>query len=194
MSTRSDRIRENRNPLLGGLLLIFGGLLALVAQFVPDSWGFSYGLVVLLGLGAAFILAGILSRHTGWFIPGGILTGIGAGVALVDGPLARLLPANLLPVDDGGLFMLAFAGGWFLITVLTAIFTDETQWWPLIPGAIMALIGLAAGFGRVFATVLSLLGQLWPLALILVGLYVLFAGRRSRRHDADAVEKLVEKA
>jgi len=194
MSTRSDRIRENRNLLLGGLLLIFGGLLALVAQFVPDSWGFSYGLVVLLGLGAAFILAGILSRHTGWFIPGGILTGIGAGVALVDGPLARLLPANLLPVDDGGLFMLAFAGGWFLITVLTALFTDETQWWPLIPGAIMALIGLAAGFGRVFATVLSLLGQLWPAALILVGLYVLFAGRRSRRHDADAAEKLVEKA
>lgn len=189
MSTRSDRIRENRNLLLGGLLLIFGGLLALVAQFVPDSWGFSYGLVVLLGLGAAFILAGILTRSHGWFIPGGILTGIGAGVALVDGPLS-----GALPVDDGGLFMLAFAGGWFLITVLTAIFTDETQWWPLIPGAIMALIGLAAGFGSVFATTLSLLGRLWPAALILVGLYVLFAGRRSRRHDADAAEKLVEKA
>jgi len=188
MSTRSNRIRENRNPLLGGLLLIFGGILALVAQFVPDSWGFSYGLVVLLGLGAAFILAGILSRHMGWFIPGGILTGIGAGVALVDAPLS-----GALPVDNGGLFMLAFAGGWFLITVLTALFTDETQWWPLIPGAIMALIGLAAGFGSVFATVLSLLGQLWPVALILVGLYVLFAGRRSRRHNDDAAEKLAEK-
>ncbi len=194
MSTRSHRIRENRNPMLGGLLLTLGGILALIAQFVPDRWGFSFGVVVLLGLGAAFIIVGILTRAPGWFIPGGILTGIGAGVALTDGPLARLLPANVLPGDDGGLFMLAFAGGWFLITLLTALFTDRTQWWPIIPGTIMALIGLAAGFGSIFATTLTLLGKLWPIALILVGLYVLFAGRRSSHHDADEAEKFVEKA
>jgi len=168
MSTRSHRIRENRNPMLGGLLLTLGGILALIAQFVPDRWGFSFGVVVLLGLGAAFIIVGILTRAD-----------TGQDAALTDGPLARLLPANVLPGDDGGLFMLAFAGGWFLITLLTALFTDRTQWWPIIPGTIMALIGLAAGFGSIFATTLTLLGKLWPIALILVGLYVLFAGRRS---------------
>ncbi len=195
MSTRSHGHHEHRNPVLGGLLLITVGILALVAQFVPDSWGLSFGLLVLLGLGAAFIIVGILTRAAGWFIPGGILTGIGAGIALTDGPLAHMLPANLLPGDEGGLFMLAFAGGWFLITVLTALFTDETQWWPLIPGAIMALIGLAAGFGSIFATMLKLLGDIWPVALILAGLYILLAGRRSRRHDAtDTGEKFVEKA
>ncbi len=170
----NEAAAKTRGPIVGGLLLIFGGLLAFAAQFIPDSWGLGFGLVVLLGLGAAFIFAGILTRQSGWFIPGGILSGIGAGVALVDSPLARFVPAGLLPGDQGGLFMLAFAGGWFLITILTALFSEETHWWPLIPGSIMALIGLAAGFGSVFATALNLLGRAWPLALILLGLAVLF--------------------
>ena len=178
MLNQTDRLIDKRGPIVGGLLLIFGGLLALTAQFVPDSWGFGFGLIVLLGLGLAFILAGILTRRSGWFIPGGILTGIGAGVALVDGPLARLMPAGLPSGDNGALFMLAFAGGWFLITVLTAVFSHRTQWWPLIPGSIMALIGLAVGFGGGFATALNLLGRAWPLALILVGLLILFRPRR----------------
>ena len=101
MLNQTDRLIDKRGPIVGGLLLIFGGLLALTAQFVPDSWGFGFGLIVLLGLGLAFILAGILTRRSGWFIPGGILTGIGAGVALVDGPLARLMPAGLPSGDNG---------------------------------------------------------------------------------------------
>ena len=176
---QTNTIPANRNALIGGLILIFGGALALVGQIVPDSWGLGFGLLVLLGLGVAFHIAGLLTREAGWFIPGGILTGIGAGVALVDGPLARLIPAGLLPGDDGGLFMLAFAGGWFLIVVTTTLFTDETQWWPLIPGSIMVLIGLAAGFGSIFESALSLLGRAWPLALIAAGVYVLFQARRA---------------
>jgi hypothetical protein len=182
---QTNTIPANRNALIGGLILIFGGALALAGQVVPDNWGLNFGLLVLLGLGVAFHIAGLLTRQAGWFIPGGILSGIGAGVALVDGPLARFVPAGLLPGDDGGLFMLAFAGGWFLIVLTTALFTDETQWWPLIPGGIMALIGLAAGFGSIFETVLSLLGRAWPLALIAAGLYVLLQARRGEKQPTD---------
>jgi hypothetical protein len=183
MEKQSYPLPANRNALIGGLILIFGGLLALAGQFVPESWGLSFGLLVLLGLGVAFLLAGILTREAGWFIPGGILSGIGAGVALVDGPLARLIPAGLVPGDEGGLFMLAFAGGWFLITVMTALFAEETHWWPLIPGSIFALIGLAAGFGSIFASALDLIGRAWPLALIAVGIVIL---ARARRPAADS--------
>ena len=185
MTKQTNTIPANRNALIGGLILIFGGALAFAGQVVPDSWGLGFGLLVLLGLGASFIFAGLLTREAGWFIPGGILSGIGAGVALVDGPLARFIPASLLPGDEGGLFMLAFAGGWFLITVLTALFADETHWWPLIPGGIMLLIGLAAGFGSVFGTALSLLGRAWPVALIAAGLYVLYQARRGEKQPAD---------
>lgn len=191
MSKEVNEIKvKDRGPVLGGLMLIFGGLLALIGQIVPESWGLGFGVLVLLGLGLGFIVVGVLTRQAGWFIPGGILTGIGAGVALIDGPLARLLPANVFPGDDGGLFMIAFAGGWFLITVLTAIFTDETQWWPIIPGAIMLLIGLAAGFGSVFGTVLSWVGRGWPVILIVIGLYIIVQGRRPRRREpVERIEK-----
>ena len=185
MTKQTNTIPANRNALIGGLILIFGGALAFVGQIAPDSWGLGFALLVLLGLGASFILAGLLTREAGWFIPGGILSGIGAGIALVDGPLARLIPAGLLPGDEGGLFMLAFAGGWFLITVLTALFADETHWWPLIPGGIMLLIGLAAGFGSIFGSLLNLLGNLWPIALIAAGLYVLYQARRAEKQPTD---------
>ena len=106
MTKQTNTIPANRNAIIGGLILIFGGALAFVGQIVPDRWGLGFGLLTLLGLGAAFHIAGLLTRKAGWFIPGGILTGIGAGVALVDGPLAQLIPAGLLPGDEGGLFML----------------------------------------------------------------------------------------
>ncbi len=88
--------KQRRGALIGGLILILGGLLAFAGQYIPDSWGLHFALLVLLGLGAAFLAAGILTREAGWIIPGGILSGIGAGVALVDGPLTRFVPAGLV--------------------------------------------------------------------------------------------------
>jgi hypothetical protein len=175
--------KHNRGALIGGLILILGGALALAGQLIPDSWDFPFGVLVLSGLGLVFLAAGIATREAGWIIPGGILSGIGAGVALVDSPLAGRLPG-----DEGGLFMLAFAGGWFLITLLTGLFTDETHWWALIPGGIMALIGLAAGFGSVFAWALEALGRLWPVALIVIGLFVLYRAFRPAEKGPDTVE------
>jgi hypothetical protein len=193
VNKQSNTIPANRNALIGGLILILGGALAFVGHIVPDNWGLGFGLLVLLGLGLAFHIAGLLTREPGWFIPGGILTGIGAGLALVDGPLARLIPAGLLPGDEGGLFMLAFAGGWFLIVLTTALFTDETHWWPVIPGGIMLLIGLAAGFGSVFGSLLTLLGNLWPVALIVVGIYVLYQARRGEKRPTDSDVPVAQK-
>ena len=67
-------------------------------------------------------------------IPGGVLTGIGLGI------LAMQVPVQFPAVDQNSIFLLCFALGWFLITLLTALFAS-TQWWALIPGGIMALIG-----------------------------------------------------
>jgi hypothetical protein len=126
-------------------------------------------------LGALFLLLGIVQREAGWIIPGGILSGIGLGIVLNEGPF------NLFPgLEDGGVFMLSFAAGWGLITLLTAVFTKETHWWALIPGGIMALIGAAVLWGGLFANGLELLGTLWPLALIIIGLAILLNARREK--------------
>lgn len=172
-------MNEKRNGLIGGLILIIIGLFALVAQFVDLSAFGNIGLYFMAGLGAIFLLWGIVSREAGLIIPGGILSGLGWGIVLAAGPLGDRFNAS-----EGGLFMLAFAGGWFAITLLTAIFTEETHWWALIPGSIMALVGLAVAYEGVFMAALELLGTIWPIFLIIAGIAVLFSVRRGK-DDAD---------
>lgn len=163
-------MKEKKSELVGGILLIGFGLLALLGQFVDISdW---MGLMILPAIGGVFLLAGIFSRNAGFIIPGGILSGIGLGAFLNEGPL------HGLGGDAGGaVFLLSFACGWALITILTAVFTDKTQWWPLIPGGIMALIGGGLLFGGVFFNTLNLFGKIWPLFLILGGIYILYQSR-----------------
>lgn len=165
--------RKASGGLFGGLILLIVGIFALIGQFVPDAWGELFGTLLLLGLGAGFIVIGIVTREGGWFIPGGILTGLGAGIALITSSLVDRLGG-----DEGGWFLLAFAGGWVLIPILTAIFADETHWWALIPGGVIGLVGLAVLYGGMFMVTLEWLGKLWPLALIIAGALLIWKVRR----------------
>jgi hypothetical protein len=176
---------KTKGNILTGLILMAVGGVALLFQFMPDVFGDNLGRFLLLGLGLIFVVVGIATREGGWFIPGGILTGLGTGVLLVESPLAARLGG-----DEGGWFLLAFAGGWFLIPLLTAIFAEETHWWALIPGGIIALVGLAVLYGGLFESVLEWAGKLWPLALIIGGIALLW---KARRPAADESEKQVEK-
>jgi hypothetical protein len=166
-----SELKEKRNEWIGGVILIGLGLFFLVNQFVSFNWD-QLGVYFLPALGLLFLLAGIFTRQAGPIIPGGILSGIGWGAVLVNGPFADTGDTA------GGIFMLAFALGWALIVVLTAVFTPKPHWWPLIPGGIMAVIGAGLLFGGVFMQGLTLLGQIWPVFLILLGLYVLFRGMK----------------
>ncbi len=181
-------MKEKRNGLVGGVILIVIGLFALVAQFVDMSNFGNIGIYFMAALGAIFLLWGILTREAGLIIPGGIISGIGWGIALVAGPFADATEAS-----EGGIFMLAFAAGWFAITILTAVFTKETHWWALIPGSIMALIGLAIAYEGVFATALELLGTIWPVFLIIAGIAVLFSVRRTGRSEEEPPKEALQK-
>ena len=157
---------ETRGRWITGIALILIGLLALGGQLL-DDWG-ALGLLFLPALGLIFLVWGAITREGGLLIPGGILSGIGAGVYLMQGPFAHLGGTG-----EPGVFLLAFAGGWALITLLSAVFTDNTMTWPLIPGGILALIGIALLIGGAALTVLEIAGQYWPVILILIGLYVI---------------------
>ena len=164
MSTETHTHTPSRS---GGIALILIGLLILAAQLFDLP---SMGQLFLPALGLIFIVWGIFSRSGGLLIPGGILTGIGTGVYLMQ----------TLPLQDAGhagVFMLSFGGGFALISLLSAVFTPDKHWWALIPGSIMAAIGAALLIGGTALQVLEVLGTYWPVVLILVGAYLLLKRR-----------------
>jgi hypothetical protein len=171
----AKQVEKKRDSLGGGFILVIIGLIALVGQVVDlDSFP-NLGLFIVPTIGAVLLLWGILSREAGPIIPGGIMSGIGTGILLNSGPFEIVSEAN-----EGGIFMLSFALGWVLITVLTAVFTTETHWWALIPAAIMGLIGGTILVGGVFETILSFLGTFWPVALIALGGWILLQAARGK--------------
>lgn len=165
---------KRKNGLVGGVVLISIGLLALIGQFVDWRPEANLGLYILPILGAIFLVWGIVTRNAGPMIPGGILSGLGLGILLLE---TVSWPEGM---DEGGVFLLAFALGWALITMLTAVFTPKIHWWPLIPGGIIAVVGLAVLYGGVFWQALNLMNLVWPLLLILLGLSVIFNARRPK--------------
>src|SRR5687768_1098889 len=148
------------NRWLPGLGMVAIGLVLLVGQITNSE---SVGVLIMPALALIFIAWGIATREVGFLIPGGILTGVGLGTLsmVYDWPFGTLAGDT-----EAGVFLLIFAGGWASITLLSALFTERVHWWPLIPGGIMALIGSALIVGGSAKEALSLIGYLWPLALI----------------------------
>ena len=175
-------MKQQKKDLSGGLILIAIGLIALVGQFVTISLPADFGLLIVPGLGALFLVWGILTRKAGLVIPGGILSGVGWGSYAIAGPFSIWQGDN-----EGGVFLIFLGLGFALITVVTAVFTKETHWWALIPGGIIAFVGVSILFGGAFLTVLTFLGKLWPVILILLGISILVGANRNKRPE----EKLV---
>ncbi len=151
-----------------GVAFIVIGVFLLVAQNLALEW---LGLAILPGLGLIFLTWGLVTRTPGLLIPGGILSGLGIGAIAID-----LWGAALSETAQGGIFLLAFAGGWGLITVLTALL-GKPMLWPLIPGGIMALIS-AALFGLTGAQqALEVASRFWPAIFIVIGLGTLLRRR-----------------
>ena len=164
----TNNISQRRNgALVGGAILISIGLFSLLENVFHLSWG----LYFLPLLAVIFLASGILTRRPGLLIPGGILAGLGAGSIVVE----QVFPFMADPAR-GGVFMLAFAGGWLLIT-LASLFIGRVMLWPLIPGAFIGTMGVALFAGQTGLQFLELLGYFWPVVLIAVGVYLVIRRR-----------------
>ena len=163
------RPHEMRNRIIAGIVLIGIGLFILAGQ-VFDLGGTEW--LILPGLGLIFLAWGLGTRTFGLLIPGGILGGIGLGVFLIE-------RSSIILSEEatGGLFLLAFAAGWILISILSPLTEARFQWWPLIPGGILGFIGLALVQGGAALTLLQWLNYAWPAALIIFGGYLILRRR-----------------
>jgi hypothetical protein len=167
MNEKNHSLVKGKDKWTAGTLLIVIGLLALVGQLLPNP---ELGLLIVPALALIFLVWGILSRQIGLLIPGGVLGGIGLGIFLTRWLYGGVETAG---TASAATFLLSFAAGWGLITLLSAIFTERTHWWPLIPGSILAVIGAGLMIGGVAQQLLQWIGLIWPVVLIAAGLYLI---------------------
>ncbi len=160
----------NRNDQwVGGAVLIAIGAALLLGQFVDDA-----GRFILLGVGLVLLVLFFVSRNPGALIGGGIVTGLGVGV---------LLATELDGEAAGSAVLLGLGGGFIGVWLVGMLFRlQETKIWPLIPGAILATIGVALLAGT---EALETLEWLWPVLLIGLGVIVLI-GALMRRGSAES--------
>ncbi len=106
----------------------------------------------------------MFTRQYGYLVPGGIMTGLGAGIIASE---------NLAATDEqtGGVVVLGLGLGFVSIWVIGAIaHVDRHHWWPIIPGGILAVIGAALLIGGQAVNLLDY----WGVAIIVIGLIVLW--------------------
>jgi hypothetical protein len=173
---------RSRQRWIAGIALMALGLVSLVVPLIELSgWKLmsigdeTLGLLVLPALALIFLAWGLAARAFGLLIPGGMLAGIGLGAFLLEVPLKAVQNND----SSAGIFMLCFAAGWALISLLS-FFTGKFHWWPFIPGAALALIGGALIVGSEALQVISLVSLAWPVVLVILGAYLLLKARATR--------------
>lgn len=143
-----------------GALLVVLGLMLLAGQWF--AW--DAGPIALAVIAGFFVAMYATTRGYGFLIPAFIFAGLAAGVGLEDAA----------PGTNGGAVVLGLGLAFIGIYVMNVVLARPAAWWPLIPGVILGTVGTSQLFGDTEAA--RVVGQLWPVALILAGL-VLIAQR-----------------
>lgn len=123
-------------PWLGGSLIVLG--LAIVTEQLLHTGWLIFALLSAFGLLVLF--SGFRKKSTAWLLPGILLFGTGLGLFLGFSPLIKLPWMHQL-----GAFLIIFAIGWVVATLVPVLFHRKPAWWALIPA------GLIGGTGIVFS-------------------------------------------
>lgn len=158
----------SQNPIWWGLIPagILGGLGACLL-FTPVRW-VDLVLYLAAGTGVPLLFWGLTSRLLGLIIPGCLLPTIGAGIYT-----AWKTPAIGNSLVQTGIMLIWFALGWILITMGGRITRHQYLWWPLIPGGILAMVGMGLYIGGDPKHALGFIGNTGSIALVIFGLYLL---------------------
>jgi pimeloyl-ACP methyl ester carboxylesterase len=115
--------------------------------------------------------------HVGLFVVGSLLTGL--LLALVLSVL--VFGGDPEPVISGAI-LLAFAVGWAMLALLTIWRTGQPQRWAWVPAIFMGVIGLAHLIVRPTDRELRAFGWAWPIALVVLVVWMTIRSRRALRN------------
>jgi hypothetical protein len=147
----------------GGVLGGLGGCLLFTNMHWTD-----FVLYLAVGTGLPLLFWGLTSRMIGLVIPGCLVTTIGGGVYTAWN---IYVDANTLV--QTGIMLIWFALGWVLITAGGKVIMHQYLWWPLIPGGILAMVGMGLYIGGDPKHALGFIGNTGSIALVILGLYLL---------------------
>ncbi len=137
-------------------------LLALIGSFI----GRDFGILILVGLGLAFLVWGMLANRTEPLLPGGLLSI--AGLALL------LTPQRFADQSSAGIITLALGIGFLLIFPLATVRSKHQWGWAIMPKSFLTVTGIALIIGGIVLEVLSMVIHIWPILLIVAGAYLLW--------------------
>lgn len=160
---------NKRSGLAFGVVLIAVGSILMVTRLAPVQTAPAW----LLGLGLALALIGILQRRYAPMVAGMILLGVGAGMVLGD--------VRALGMSIRAWRLIALGLGFLGVFALGALIGLSRRWWPLVPGIVLIVLGVAPSLRDllVIPPQLEILVRTWwPVALVVAGLVVVIRSLR----------------
>ena len=118
----------------------------------------------------------IRKGFVGLLVAGSMFSGLVVALGLVLGPFGGAQEHVIM-----GTALLGWALGWALLAALSIRLADQPQRWAVVPAALMALAGAGLLIFRPDANAMNLLGWIWPLALIVLAVWMTVHARRSLR-------------
>jgi len=158
------------------ILLVIGLMVVLLDDVLRGTMVPAY---VLSAIALPFIVVFVRNRQQWWaLIPAYVLLAVGLMVVLLE----DVLDGNLVPAY----VMFAIALPFFAVYL-----RNRKNWWALIPAGIMSVIGLS------FLIAEAAVEYVFPVALILVGVWILarqFMSKDKEKQEIEPGESKIKKA
>jgi hypothetical protein len=150
--------RQQWWALIPGFVLLSLAALIFINEAFPNRFENLGGVIFLGGIGLAFLLVYLTQRENWWaVIPAGVMF----TVAIISG-IGDFVQGEMVP----GVLFLGLALTFALVALLPN--SQGRMTWAYIPAGILAVMGLLF-----LAAQVSLVNFVWPVALILLGLFLI---------------------
>ncbi len=159
-----SRGRQNWWAAIPGVILVSLGAVIAVAELAPEFGDRFGGSIFLFGIALAFLIVYLMDRRFWWaIIPMGVMATLTAVTILEEASA----------FEGGTVFFLGLAATFALVALLPN--GGEPMRWPWIPALVLLVLGALISIGAD-----NMMVFIFPVVLILVGVYLLFGTARRR--------------
>ena len=147
--------------IIPGLTLLGLAGVMVLSMLTPEENGGWAGAVFLGAIGLSFVIVYIMRRDFWWaLIPAG---------ALMTLALVALSSSFMIGLESGALLFIGLGVTFGIVALVPT--PDGRMTWALIPAGILGVMGILIALAMG-----SLLNYVWPVALIIAGVYILIRG------------------